>query len=116
MTPVKRRRALDLVELGGVLPSGDVRRPEVFRSALLEEVSGARALEAAEKAACLVIRWARLAVGNRARRCRPPCFLRTWSRPTRAADLSVDRGREREVLAKKHFRRLSKRTAGSSAQ
>jgi hypothetical protein len=51
MTPVKQKRAPHLVELGGVLPSGDVRRPEVFRSAPLEEVSGARALEAAEKAA-----------------------------------------------------------------
>jgi hypothetical protein len=51
MTPVKQKWAPHLVELGGVLPSGDVRRPEVFRSAPLEEVSGARALEAAEKAA-----------------------------------------------------------------
>ena len=37
MTTDELRRALDLVERGGVLPSGDVRRPEVFRSASLEE-------------------------------------------------------------------------------
>jgi hypothetical protein len=34
MTTDELRRALDLVERGGVLPSGDVRRPEVFRSSL----------------------------------------------------------------------------------
>jgi hypothetical protein len=37
MTTDELRRALRLVERGGVLPSGDVRRPEVFRSASLEE-------------------------------------------------------------------------------
>ncbi len=37
MTTDELRLALDLVERGGVLPSGDVRRPEVFRSASLEE-------------------------------------------------------------------------------
>jgi hypothetical protein len=37
MTTDELRRALNLVERGGVLPSGDVRRPDVFRSASLEE-------------------------------------------------------------------------------
>ena len=32
MTTDELRRALELVERGGVLPSGQVRRPEVFRS------------------------------------------------------------------------------------
>jgi hypothetical protein len=37
MTTDELRRALDLVERGGVLPSGDVRRPEAFQSPSLEE-------------------------------------------------------------------------------
>jgi hypothetical protein len=37
LTTDELRRVLDLVERGGVLPSGDVRRPEVFRSPLPEE-------------------------------------------------------------------------------
>jgi hypothetical protein len=113
MTPVKRRRALDLVELGGVLPSGDVRRPEVFRSAPLDE---SVALERWRQSKSRWIRWAKLAVGTRARRCRPSCFLRAWSCQMRAADLSEDLGRARGTLARKCFRRLSKRTAPNSAQ
>ena len=37
LTTEELRRALDLIERGGVLPSGDVRRPEVFRSPPPEE-------------------------------------------------------------------------------
>ena len=37
LTTDELRRVLDLVERGGVLPSGDVRRPEVFRSPSSEE-------------------------------------------------------------------------------
>jgi len=37
LTTDELRRALDLVERAGVLPSGDVRRPEVFRSPSPEE-------------------------------------------------------------------------------
>ena len=38
LTTDELRRALDLVERGGVLPSGDVRRPEVFWSPPPEEL------------------------------------------------------------------------------
>jgi hypothetical protein len=38
LTTDELRRALDLVERGGVLPSGDVRHPEVFRSPPPEEL------------------------------------------------------------------------------
>jgi hypothetical protein len=38
LTTDELRRALDLIERGGVLPSGDVRRPEVFRSPPPEEM------------------------------------------------------------------------------
>jgi hypothetical protein len=37
LTTAELRRALALIQRGGVLPSGDVRRPEVFRSASAEE-------------------------------------------------------------------------------
>lgn len=37
LTTDELRRALDLIARGGVLPSGDVRRPEVFRSPPPEE-------------------------------------------------------------------------------
>ena len=37
LTTDELRRALDLVERGGVLPSGDIRRPEVFRLPSLQE-------------------------------------------------------------------------------
>jgi hypothetical protein len=38
LTTDELRRALDLIERAGVLPSGDVRRPEVFRSPPPEEL------------------------------------------------------------------------------
>ncbi len=38
LTTDELRRALNLIERGGVLPSGDVRRPEVFRSPPPEEL------------------------------------------------------------------------------